>query len=238
MILPLKLRSFLFNVVASLGLIASFWAFFIFLNWIGFPCPRVPEGKFFDLAFFSISTFGTIIFLTIIPLQNTEGNLSPGFLYKITSTPRAHFGIYVLLFTAFFCFLLPALKQQQVFQNCLSELFLALTASMVFAILYLRSWVINCMDQPYVVYNYIEDIKEEEKLESTWQELLECTFKAIKQARIQDANKLINLMALLTKEVKEYNIAFKDDLRGLYKFAQEIPPIRREMEKTWPFLTS
>jgi|GEM_PF-6085546 len=224
---------------STLLTIFTLWGLFIAIHHAGFPFPDIKLERFFDLAFFSISIFGMVIFLTMISFQTVEGRLSPGFLLRIMSTPAAHMGIYVLFISAVFCFLIPTLEKVPFAQTHLNELFMALITSIVLSILIIRSWVLRTLHQPYVVYHHLEALKWEEPIEDAWLELFECTFKAIKQGRINDALNFIGLMSTVFKECsKEKTQILHEDLLNLHAAAQESRPIARLMERKWPFLLS
>lgn len=233
-----RLSSFLMQLILSLGIIALFWSLCIGLTKMGFAFPRIEVGKFFDLGFFSVSAFGLIIFLTMVPFQTVEGKLSPGFLSRIFKDPRAHIGLYILITTATLSFFIGDFRLIPLVNGYLSQLFIALVCSIIFAVILHRFWVIRCLYQPYVVYKKIKELKWEEPIQDVWLEIYECTFKAIKQNRIHDAMNLIDLMTYIFQEYnkKEDNSVIYKDLESLYLAAQELRPLSRLMELKWPFL--
>ncbi|KAF3362883.1 hypothetical protein PHSC3_000417 [Chlamydiales bacterium STE3] len=223
--------------LATFLLIATFWLILVALTSIGFPFPEIALDKFFDLGFFSISIFGIIVFLTMVPFQTVEGKLSPIFYSKIFNAPAAHFGLYVLMFSSIVCFVVIALQQALNMVGYLSQLFIALVMSIVFAILFHRFWVLRCLYQPYIVYKYIKTLEWDESAEEIWLELFECAFKAIKQGRVSDAKNLIDLMAHIYNKCpsQERHVVLREDIMSLYAAAQESRPIARSLEEKWPF---
>lgn len=225
----------------SLLTIGAFWLLFICLNHAGCPFPEIKKEKFFDLGFFALSAFGLIIFLTMTPFQMAETQLSPGFFSRIFNTPKAHFGLYVLIASSILCFLVIAFEQIPFVEKYLNHLFMAIIAAITFAILFHRSWVIRCLYQPYVVYQHIKDLRWEEPAEDVWMELFECTHKAIKQGRFSDAINFIDLMSYVYWECtkKGQNKILTEDLENIYKIAAgEARPVSRFLEEKWPFLKS
>ncbi|MBS4168914.1 hypothetical protein [Parachlamydia sp. AcF125] len=239
-ILPFRLSNFIMLVSLTLVTIGAFWLFFIGLTQAGICFPEIKTEQFADLGFFSVSIFGVIIFLTMIPFQTVEGRLSPGFFSRISNRTTAHFGLYVLVTAAIMSFLIISLQKMYFVEHYLSQLFAALIASIIFAIIFHRSWVIRCLYQPYVIYQHIHELKGEETEEETWLELFECVYKAIKQGRINDARNIINLMSHHFKDCcrEGKTKALHEDLANLYAIAQDCRPVARIMEKKWPFLLS
>lgn len=237
-VLRFRFSNFIKLSLSSLFTIGGVGCLFIAFAYLGFPFAEIKVEKFFDLGFFSVSIFGLIIFLTMIPFQAVQERLSPGFFSRISSNPRAHFGLYVLITSAIICFLVIALQQIPIIEKYLSELFLALTVAIIFAIIFHHCWVIRHLYQPYVVYNHIKELKGEESVEETWLELFECVYKAIKQGRVSDARNIINLITHNFNQdiTKKENRMLYEDLTNLYTIARECRPIARLMEKKWPFL--
>ncbi|MGZ3632713.1 MAG: hypothetical protein ACXU9U_02360 [Parachlamydiaceae bacterium] len=235
----IKLVNFFMLFLASTFLITFYWLLLVSLTYLGFPFPEIKIEKFYDLGFFSISTFGLIVFLTMVPFQTVETQLSPGFYSKIFNNPSAHFGLYVLMFSAIICFLIIAFQQAVDMGVYLSEMFIALIISIISAILFHRFWVLRYLYQPYVVYTYIKTLKWEETDEEIWFELFECTFKAIKQGRLSDAINFLDLLNRIYDKCAhtESSVGMREDLICLRKLAKECRPVASIIEKKWPFVS-
>ena len=78
-VVRLNLSNFFTSAAAALVLIVLCFLFFRAIACTGCPLPSIEVTKFHELGFFSLSTFGFIIFLTMIPFQRAEEKLSPGF---------------------------------------------------------------------------------------------------------------------------------------------------------------
>jgi hypothetical protein len=228
---------FLILFLLSFLLINLFWLLFIALVNIGLPFPDIKVEKFLDLGFSTISVFGIIVFLTLVPFQNVEDKLSPIFYAKIFNSPLAHFGLCLLMLCAVISFLAIGLQQTLETNKYLSQLFLALLTSIIFAILFHRFWALRCIYQPYIVYKYIKSLKYEESDEEIWLQLFECSFKAIKQGRLNDARNFIDLMEDIYHRPsnQEKIMILREDMLNLYALAHEIRPLARFIEEKWPF---
>ena len=237
-VVQLKLSNFIISVITSLLLIGSYWGLFIGITYAGCPFPAVNIQKFFDLGFFCFSTFSFIIFLTMIPFQRAEEKLSPGFYSRVIRTPGANFGLYVLMISSIICFAIIDFQQQHTGDFYIDQLFFALTASIISAILFHRFWVLRHLYHPYVVYNNVLKLAEEEGLPHVWEELLECTYKTIGERRLGDSKQFLFLLSLLYPEVKQEQdkVQLHEDLKSVYESARTLKPIVRYMEKEWPFL--
>lgn len=232
-----QLSGFLLPFLASLCLIGLTWMACIAISQAGYPFPAVSD-KFYELGFFSISTLSFIIFLTMIPLQNVEARLSPGFYSRMVRDPWSHFGLYILIISSIMSFLVLAAPHIRLLQTNLNELFVALVFSEVCAILFYRFWVLCYLYRPYVIYKNIEKLADEESLEDLWLELLECTHKAIKDTRISDARNLIRFLGYIHQKYgqnQKYPF-LKEDLQNLYEKTQEFRAVARYFEIKWPFL--
>lgn len=233
----------LFNSIVpflgAIALIGFLWFFFIGLNKIGVLLPLMDVGKFQDLGFFATSTFGLIVFLTMIPFQTVAGQLSGGFLSRVFNTPAAHFGLYVLLISTFISFFVNSLKEFDFVEANLNALFLAIIVTIVFSIVFHRFWVIRYLYQPYVVYKHIKSLSWEESGQRMWVELYECLYKAIVQGRVSDAHYFIALVNHFFENYKnsEHKDILYEDLFSLRTAAQNLRPVARFMEKKWPFLS-
>lgn len=64
--------NFVVCFLITIFLVLGFWGFFNLLNVLGCPLPMIAIDKFFELGFFSFSTFSFIIFLTMIPFQTDD----------------------------------------------------------------------------------------------------------------------------------------------------------------------
>lgn len=225
---------------SALFLTLGFWIFFAYLQFSGYPLPVINISKFFDLGFFSFSFFSFIVFLTMIPFQASEGKLSPGFYARLIRTPQAHFGLYVLILSSMICFIVLAISENNYLtkETC-NSLFMAIIASIIFAIVFHRIWVLRSIYQPYVVYKNITKLSQEETREKVWLELLECTYKAIAGRHINYATNFLQLMYLIYQRHGEHaEIFFGEDLRSLYKATTDFRPVARAMETKWPSLKS
>ncbi|WP_213106606.1 hypothetical protein [Candidatus Protochlamydia amoebophila] len=237
-VVQFRSSNFITLYLSTVFLTGIIWLIFIGLSYAGFPFPQIEIEKFFDLGFFSISIFGVIVFLTMVPFQTVEAKLSPGFYSRIFNTPLAHFGIYVLMSCSIFCFLIIALQHMLDKNIYLSQLFIAMVTAIIFAILFHRFWVLRCLYQPYIVNKYINKLAREETDEEIWIELFECTYKSIKQYRVSDARNFIDLMFHVYQKCsdEEKTSLLDEDLMSLYAIAQESRPIARFIEEKWPFL--
>ncbi len=234
-----QFSNFIKSLLRSIFLIGAFWILFIGLSYAGCPLPGIKVEKFFDLGFFAFSTFGFIIFLTMVPFQTVEGKLSPGFYSRIIRNSWAHFGLYVLLVCSIICFFVLAFYQNHNADKYLSHLFMALVAAIVFSILFHRFWVLRHLYQPYTVYKNIAELIQEESKEEVWIELLECSYKAIKDGRLSDAKNFIQLISFISQDQHKEKKALlyeDEDLRSLYTAALELRPLARYMEAKWPSL--
>lgn len=232
-----NILNFLICSGLSFLLIMGFLGICILLSIVGCPFPVIQLNKFFDLGFFSLSTFSFITFLTMIPFQACEGRLSPGFFSRMICNPWSHFGLHVLMVSAIFCFSILAFYPENDTHEHFNLIFMALLASMVFAILFHRARVLCSIYQPYTVYKNIEQLAEEETREEVWYELLECTYKAISGRHISYAKIFLNLLSTVyQKNLASGVVWFDEDLKSLYKTTVDLPPIMRYMETKWFFL--
>lgn len=234
-----QFSNFFISTTATLGLILFFWLLFYSITCLGCPLPAPEITRFYDLGFFSFSSFSFIIFLTMIPLQRAEEKLSPGFYSRILHTPWSHFGLYVLFFSSVACFVAIAVHKEFKVEQYLHPLFFALIASIVSAIIFHRFWVLCNLYQPYVVYSNISQLTKEEGIQDAWLELLECTYKTISDKRISDAKNFMLLLGNLYCKVKKKEDLkhMEEDLENLYQFSNQLRHIHRQMERQWPFLT-
>lgn len=239
-VVQFRLSNIILSVVATLALIGTFWLTFVGLTCAGCPFPQIPIEKFYDLGFFSFSTFSFIIFLTMIPFQTAEGKLSPGFYARTLRNPWSHFGPYLLLTCSIICFLVIALYQTSSDGKYLNQLFMSLVASIITAILFYRVFVLRYLHEPYSVYVNVDKLMKEETREEVWMEILECTYKAVRDARLSDSKNFLNLLMKLynlNSETERKNV-LQEDLKSLYKASGDLRPVSRYMEMKWPFLRS
>ncbi len=239
-VIRLRLSTVVLSIFATLILISVFWLIFFILARLGCCFPQISIDKFFDLGFFSLSMFGFIIFLTITPFQTVQGKLSPGFYARMIRNKWSHFSLYILLNCFIFCFLAIAFYQTQFEKEYSSQLYMALICTIIAAIWFHRIWALRYLHEPYIVYANIDKLIQEESKEEVWTEMLECTYKSIKDGRLSDSKnfiKLLDKLYIANNELKEKNI-LQEDLESLYKAASDFRPISRYMEIKWPFLRS
>lgn len=227
------------SILMSLLLLSSFWAFFLGLNWLGVNFPAVSTNRFFDFGIFSLSTFSFITFLTMIPIQTTEAKLSPGFYARLIHSVWTHFGLYVIVMCSIVSVAVELLPPNAFVQNHLCELYLANLSSIIFAIVFHRSWVLRNLYQPYLVYSHIEKLSKEESKQELWIEVYEIAYKALKDGRLGNAKEFISILAYIFYHNEKVQRAhFDDDLRSLYKVAEDVHPAARHLEEKFPFLRS
>lgn len=237
-VIQFKLFAFILSIIVTVGVISIFYLIFAILSYLGCCFPQISIDRFFDLGFFSLSTLGFIIFLTITPFQTVQRNLSPGFYARMIRNKWSHFSLYMLLNCFIFSFLAIAFYQE-IFKNEYSGLFyMALTATNITAIWIHRTWALRYLHEPYIVYANIDKLIEEEPYEGVWLDMLECTYKSVKEGRLGDSKNFIKLLRKLydlTSATEEKNI-LHEDLKSLYKTTESFRPISRYMEVTWPSL--
>lgn len=230
--------NFLTSSACSFLLIGALWLICAGLQTIGLPFPKIEIGKFSDLSFFALSNFSFITFLSMIPFQTAEGKLSPGFYARIVNRQWSHFGLYILMSCFVACYLVLGFYQNHFSEKLLSQLFFAIIASIIFALIFHRIHTLRYLHQPMIVYENLAQLAEEESLEELWLDLYECTLKAIKENRVSDARSFCNLMAILYSKikVKEKKIGWEKDLHSLYQAAKDQHPIASQIEKNWSSL--
>jgi hypothetical protein len=233
-----KFRILGISLACSYALIGSFWIICMLLQSVGCPLPRIEEEKFLDLGLFIFSNFSFITFLTMMPFQQAEGKLSPGFYVQILNQPWSHFGLSILLGCFILCLGILGCHKSGFSDSFLSQIFVAMIASMIFAVMYHRHRTLRHLYQPIIVYENLTKLAKEENIEDLWLDLYECSIKAIKESRINDARNFFKLMSKIYIKIteKEKIAHMQKDLRSLYQSAKNDHPLAWEMEKQWPFL--
>lgn len=232
-----QITNFFRSTFMSVLLLGAFWSFFIVLNFMGLRFPEISTGRLFDFGFFSLSIFSFITFLTMIPIQTTEAKLSPGFYERLIHNRWTHFGLYLIVVCSLVSVAVSLLPANNIFEGHFSELFFANLSSILFAIVFHRNWVLRNLYQPYLVYNHIQKLSKEESKQDLWGEVYEITYKALKDGRLGNAKEFISILAYIFYNNEEVQRAhFDEDLRSLYKTAQEVRPAARYLEEKFPFL--
>ena len=236
--LHFSLGTFLVSGVFSFLLMGTLWVLCVGLQKLGCPFPAIKGNQFSDLGFFALSNFSFITFLAMIPFQTTEGQLSPGFYFRIVNRPWSHFGLHILLCCFFLCFFI--LGYQEHFSDMfLSQIYMTVVASVIVAVIFHRNQVLRYLYQPKIVYESLAKLATEEGSEDLWLDLYECTFKAIKANRINNARNFILLMSKLYTKMSDTGILnpnLKKDVQSLYEAAKDQPPVALLIERNWSFV--
>ena len=231
----LKAVNFFISLFGSIFLVSGFWVLFIALQSLGFPCPLIEKSKFLDLSFFTFSNFSFITFLTMIPIQNVEGKLSPGFYSRVIRTPWTNFGLYALLVCTLICLFVSGICLPLI-EKYLSSLFMAIISTLFFSVIYHRIMTLRALYEPYIVYKNIDKLLEETSEEEVWLDLVEITYKAIIAGRLSEAKIFIYYLDNISKK-QDTHLFYQEDLKSLHKAAKGLSLITRHMESLWPFLS-
>jgi hypothetical protein len=237
-VIRLRLFNIFLSIVATIMIISTFWLIFITLTLMGCPFPQVDIEKFFDLGFLAFSMFSFIIFLTIAPFQTIATKLSPRFYARMLRNIWSHFSLYLLLTCSVVCFFVVGFYQTTSENGYSSQLYLAIIASIIIAILFHRVWALRYLHEAYIVYINIDKLIEKDSKEDVWMEMMECIYKAIRDARLSDSKNFIDLLFKLydTNFETQKETTLREDLKCLYKATEGLRPISRYMETKWPFL--
>lgn len=235
--LHFNLGNFLLSLICSALLIGALWLGCALLQKMGCPFPKIGGNQFSDLGFFALSNFSFITFLSMISFQSAEGQLSPGFYARIVNRPWSHFGLYILMSCFILCFLILS-YQHHCSELLLSQVYVTVVAAVICAIIFHRNQALRYLYQPLVVYENLAKLATEENSEELWLDLYECTIKAIKSNRVNNARSFIVLMSqIYTKKSGQEKIInnLKKDVQSLYDAAKDQPPIALQIEKYWHF---
>ena len=236
--LHFNLGNFFLSIVCSFLWIGALWIVCAGLQKMGCPFPKIEMEQFSGLAFFALSNFSFITFLAMIPFQAAEGQLSPGFYARIVNRPWSHFGLYVLMSCFILCFFI--LSYQNHFSEKLhSQLYVTIIASVICAVIFHRNQALRYLYQPIIVYENLAKLATEENSEELWLDLYECTIKAIKANRVNNARSFIVLMSQIYAKMSDQEkivIQLKKDVQSLYEAAKDLPPIASQIEKKWHFV--
>lgn len=235
-----KPKSFFISLLCSYLVVGAFWLICMLLQIGGCPFPKVERETFFTLGLFIFSNFSFITFLAMIPFQQTEGKLSPGFYARIFNRPWSHFGLSILMGCFILCMVIVGIYEQGFNNKLLDQLFVAIIASMIFAVIFQRNLTLRYLYQPFIVYENLAALAKEEVIEEVWLDLYECSTKAIKDHSINNARSFFRLMANIYIKVKEKEKAahMQKDVQSLYQMAKGHHPLKDQMERYWPFLRS
>ena len=87
----------------------------------------------------------------MIPIQNVEGKLSPGFYSRIIRTPWTNLGLYALLICTVISLAASGLCVPLI-EKYASSLFMAIIATLFFSVIYHRVHDLACsFNEPYIV---------------------------------------------------------------------------------------
>jgi hypothetical protein len=239
-IIHFSFRNFLLSFINSTLVIGAFWIVSALLQAIGCPLPVTDKDKFLNLALFIFSNFSFITFLAMIPFQQAEGKLSPGFYAHIFNQSGSHFGLSILMNCFVLCMLIVGVYETTISEKVLNQLFIAMIGSMVFAVIFERNRALRYLYRPLMVYENIASLAQEENIEDLWLDLYECNLKAIKENRVNDAISFFKIMALINNKTNKTEIKnnMQRDLLSLYRSCKDQHPLAREMRRYWPALDS
>lgn len=236
-VLKFGLKRLLLYFLCALAVIGAVWAAVIALNHvIGIPLPKTNADRFEQIGMFAAGTFGSIIFLTLVPLQAASANLSAGFFAHLFHSYKSQLALYILMVAALIGIFHQTLAHLPLWQAYSGELYLSLVLTCVLSIVLHHYWITQLLHQPWVVYQYVQQLNWEESAHHLWLELYECIYKAINGGRINDARYFCAILAQYYQEFEGSTRKLKEDIMGLYEGAERLTPLRRKMEELWPFL--